>query len=104
MTKTSSCSKHVPERTCIACRQKKPKWELVRIVRTPEGSVEVDNRGKRTGRGTYLCKRQECWETGLNKKKLERALKSEIAEAQLAELVEYCRTLPAAAEDTESSK
>ena len=87
-------AKRVPERTCIACRQKKPKWEMVRIVRTPQGILEIDNRGKKAGRGAYLCRLQGCWEAGLTKKRLEHALKMEIGSEQRKGLMEYYRTLP----------
>ena len=86
--------KRVPERTCIACRQKKPKWEMVRVVRTPQGILEIDNRGKKAGRGAYLCRLQGCWEAGLTKKRLEHALKMEIGSEQRKGLMEYYRTLP----------
>lgn len=86
-------TKHVPERTCIACRQKRPKWEMVRIVRTPEGNLEIDSRGKKAGRGAYLCKQQSCWEAGLMKKRLEHALKAEIGLEQRSGLLEYSKTL-----------
>jgi len=85
--------KHVPERTCIVCRQKRPKWEMVRIVRTPQGTLEIDNRGKKAGRGAYLCKARDCWEAGLTKKKIEYALKTEISSELRAELLEYGRGL-----------
>ena len=84
--------KHLPERTCIACRQKRAKWEMVRIVRTPEGIIEIDLRGKKAGRGAYLCRQQECWEAGL-KKKLGHALKCEIKDEQSAELVTFGKSL-----------
>ena len=85
--------KHVPERTCIVCRQIRPKWEMVRIVRTPQGTLEIDNRGKKAGRGAYLCRAQDCWEAGLTKKRLEHALKTEISSQHRAELMEYGKTL-----------
>jgi predicted RNA-binding protein YlxR (DUF448 family) len=85
--------KHVPERTCIVCRQKRPKWELVRIVRTPQGTLEIDNRGKKAGRGAYLCRTQDCFESGLKRKKLDYALKVEIGPEQRAGLLEHCKTL-----------
>lgn len=87
--------KHVPERSCIACREKRPKWELVRVVRTPEGNVEIDPRGKKAGRGAYLCKGRGCWETAFKKGSLERALKAKVMTDQRAELVAYSETLPA---------
>lgn len=94
MTRSQERPKHVPERTCIACREKRPKWELVRIVRTPQGGLEIDPRGKKAGRGAYLCKRQECWEIGLKRKRLQYALKSEIVSGQRAELIAYSKDMP----------
>ena len=58
--------KHVPLRTCVGCRQVRSKREMVRIVRTPTGEIEIDERGKKSGRGAYLCRRRECWRKGLN--------------------------------------
>jgi predicted RNA-binding protein YlxR (DUF448 family) len=69
-----------PQRTCIACRSTSGKRELVRIVRTPAGSVELDETGKKSGRGAYLCKRVECWETGLKRDRLANALKTRISD------------------------
>ncbi len=94
MTRSQERPKHVPERTCIACREKRPKWELVRIVRTPQGGLEIDPRGKKAGRGAYLCRRQECWEIGLKRKRLQYALKSEIVSGQHAELIAYSKAMP----------
>ena len=93
--------KHVPERTCIVCRRKRPKWEMVRIVRTPQGSLEIDNRGKKAGRGAYLCKTSVCWESGLAKKRLEHALKTEVNSGQRAELLEYGKAFLITGEETE---
>jgi predicted RNA-binding protein YlxR (DUF448 family) len=47
--------RHVPMRTCVVCREKRPKRDLVRIVRTPSGEVVVDATGRANGRGGYLC-------------------------------------------------
>ena len=69
--------KHVPQRTCVACRQTGAKRGLIRLVRTPAGTVEVDPTGKRAGRGAYLCARERCWERGINERVLGRALKLE---------------------------
>jgi predicted RNA-binding protein YlxR (DUF448 family) len=66
---------------------------MVRIVRTPQGTLEIDNRGKKAGRGAYLCRTQDCWEAGLTKKRLGYALKTEISPEQHAELLEYSKTL-----------
>ncbi len=70
--------KHVPIRTCIACRTQRPKRELIRIVRTPEGEVHVDPTGKAKGRGAYLCPDVTCWERVLKRNTiLSHALKVE---------------------------
>jgi hypothetical protein len=70
----------------------------VRIVRTPQGTLEIDSRGKKAGRGAYLCKLRGCWELGLTKKRLAHVLKTEISPEQRAELLEYGRAFPAAIE------
>jgi len=67
--------KHVPLRSCIACRRKAPKRDLIRVVRTPEGTLEIDARGKRQGRGAYLCRKWQCCETALQPGRLSQALK-----------------------------
>ena len=86
--------KHVPQRTCIACHQVKPKRELLRIVRTPEGHVEMDPTGKKSGRGAYLCATRFCWTTALKKKRLEQELETTISEEDRAALEAYIATLP----------
>ncbi|HEV3311381.1 MAG TPA: YlxR family protein, partial [Chloroflexota bacterium] len=66
--------KHVPTRSCVACRDAKPKRELVRVVRTGPDMVEVDPTGRKNGRGAYLCPAQDCWRLAQNKKALNHAL------------------------------
>lgn len=78
--------KHVPLRTCIACREKRSKRDLIRIVRTPEGTFEIDLRGKRSGRGAYVCRRQQCWDAALQPRRLSHALKCEVKAEQVAVL------------------
>ena len=53
-------AKKTPARMCTACREMKPKNELIRIVRTPEGDIKLDPTGKLNGRGAYICKSEEC--------------------------------------------
>lgn len=86
--------KHVPVRTCIACRTHDAKRGLIRLVRTPEGTVEVDETGKKNGRGAYLCRVRECWEVGLNRKALDNALKMQINPENRAVLKSYGESLP----------
>ena len=85
--------RHVPHRTCVGCRQTFPKRELVRIVRTPSGRVQIDETGKRSGRGAYLCRNAHCWEHTLDKGGLEHALKTTISEEERLALRRFGQTL-----------
>ena len=92
MTKTSISqhpgrAKHVPQRTCVACRAVKPKQELIRLVRVFDGSVEVDINGKKSGRGAYLCGEPECWETGLKGDRLENVLRTKLTQENRRQLI-----------------
>ena len=73
--------KHVPQRTCIACRKVDTKRGLTRLVRLPDGHVAIDPTGKQAGRGAYLCAERSCWEAALKRKSIERALKIETLDA-----------------------
>ena len=86
--------KHIPQRTCTGCRQTRPKREMIRLVRTAGGAVEVDPTGKRAGRGAYLCKGRSCWEAGLKRERLDRVLKVKITPENRRELSLYGETLP----------
>ncbi|MGD2177423.1 MAG: YlxR family protein [Anaerolineae bacterium] len=93
MSKRPGKRKSVPQRSCVACRARRAKRELVRIVRTPEGEVAVDETGKRSGRGGYLCPRRSCWEVALSKGQLDRALRTKLTEEEKAQLREYAADL-----------
>jgi predicted RNA-binding protein YlxR (DUF448 family) len=84
--------KHVPQRTCVGCREVLPKRTMIRVVRTAEG-VRIDPTGKLAGRGAYLHDRRECWERGL-RGALAHALKMEISIEERAQLEEFMNTLP----------
>ncbi|MCX7911935.1 MAG: YlxR family protein [Dehalococcoidales bacterium] len=87
-------ARHVPQRTCIACRRMASKRELVRLVRTPEGNVEFDVTGRKNGRGAYICPNPVCLEKALKARKaLERALRSQLAEGDCARLIAEGRRL-----------
>ncbi|HSG41598.1 MAG TPA: YlxR family protein [Anaerolineales bacterium] len=88
--------KHVPQRTCVGCREVLPKRTMIRIVRTAEG-VQIDLTGKLAGRGAYLHDRYECWERGL-KGGLPNALKTTLKNEEREKLEEYMSTLPQEAE------
>lgn len=71
-------TKKIPMRMCSGCRESKPKSELIRVVRTPEGNIIVDKTGKVSGRGAYLCKNEECFKKSVKSKALSRALEVNI--------------------------
>lgn len=85
--------RHIPERSCIACRQVNPKRTLIRLVRTAEGRVEVDPTGKRAGRGAYLCADPACWETGLKRDRVARALRTKLLPEDAQQLTAFAATL-----------
>ena len=72
--------KKIPMRQCIGCREKKPKRELIRVVRPPEGEVTLDFSGKMNGRGAYLCKDSACLKRAAKAKALEHAFETVIPE------------------------
>lgn len=86
--------KHIPQRTCVGCREVLAKRQLLRVVRTAEG-VQVDPTGKLAGRGAYLHDKRSCWERGL-KGALAHALKAEISAEDRARLQEFMNALPEA--------
>lgn len=65
--------KKIPMRKCIGCNEIKPKKELVRIVRAPDGDISVDLTGKKSGRGAYICKNTACLESAKKARRLEKA-------------------------------
>jgi hypothetical protein len=95
MTNThAALNKQIAQRTCVACRQIKAKRELVRLVRTPEGTIEIDSTGKKVGRGAYLCPNRGCWEKALKGKQMEHALRGGLSGNNCARLFEYSKELP----------
>lgn len=84
-------TKHIPQRTCVGCRQVMAKRALIRIVRTPQG-VQIDPTGKLAGRGAYVHEDRQCWERAL-KGALVHALKTELTEQERIVLTEYMQSL-----------
>ncbi|KLU63306.1 hypothetical protein CEB3_c03460 [Peptococcaceae bacterium CEB3] len=76
----------IPMRMCLGCQQMKPKRELLRIVKTPEGRVEIDPTGKRNGRGAYLCPDSECLKKAAKGHRLEKTFGVAVPETVLNEL------------------
>ena len=81
--------KHIPQRTCVACRRKLDKRQLTRLVNTAEDGLIVDPSGKRNGRGTYLCDDPNCWDKAINTRLLDQALRAEISQAEKQRLKEH---------------
>ena len=72
--------KKIPLRTCMGCNEKKPKKELVRVVKNKDGEIFIDRTGKADGRGAYICDSIECLEKIIKSKRLERVLEVQIPE------------------------
>jgi predicted RNA-binding protein YlxR (DUF448 family) len=82
--------KHIPQRTCIACRQKFDKRQLTRLVRTADEGVVVDPTGTRNGRGAYVCNQPACWDKILRKSGLlDQALKTTLTPLEVEALVAH---------------
>ena len=94
--KTVQRVKHVPQRTCVGCREVLPKRKMIRLVRTADG-VQIDPTSKLAGRGAYLHDRRECWERAL-KGALGHALKATLSLDDRSRLEEFMNTLPYEAE------
>ena len=88
-----SKSRHLPQRTCIACREVKEKNALIRLVRAETGVAEVDISGKKPGKGAYLCPNKVCWEMALKKNRLEYALRTKLSDGNRQILSEYGHNL-----------
>ena len=78
--------KKIPMRQCLGCREMKPKRELLRVVRSPEGEVSLDTRGKKPGRGAYVCPNADCLKKAIKTRALSRALETEIPEEVMQRL------------------
>ena len=70
--------KKIPLRQCLGCREMKPKKELIRVVRPPEGAVSLDFKGKLPGRGAYVCPNQDCLARVRKSRALERAFSAQL--------------------------
>ena len=79
--------KKIPQRQCMGCRERKAKRELIRVVRSPEGNVNLDFSGKAPGRGAYLCPEPECLKKAQRSKALERSLEVPIPQEVYDRLV-----------------
>lgn len=86
--------KKIPMRQCVGCREMKPKKELIRVVRSPEGQVSLDFRGKLPGRGAYVCPDPACLAKARKTKALERAFSAPLPAEVFEELEEQMKEVP----------
>ncbi|MEN8687468.1 MAG: DUF448 domain-containing protein [Desulfuromonadales bacterium] len=77
-----------PQRTCLGCRQVKDQSEMIRFVRSPEGEILVDLKGRLPGRGAYLCNSRDCMMAAVNRQQFNRAFRSECQPADLSTLTD----------------
>ncbi|QGR00119.1 YlxR family protein [Paenibacillus psychroresistens] len=69
----------IPLRKCVACQEMKPKKQLIRVVRTPQEEIQIDQSGKKAGRGAYLCAQIACFKLAQKSKAFDRALKQNVS-------------------------
>ena len=91
----------IPMRMCVGCREMKPKRELLRVVKSPEGEISFDLTGRKPGRGAYVCRSAECFQAAVKKKQLERAFSAPISDAVRDSLMAQIPTLPPPAEESD---
>ena len=90
--------KKIPMRQCVGCREMKPKRELIRVVRSPEGEVSLDPVGKKPGRGAYCCYNAECLKKALKQGQLDRQLEVKLSDEVNAQLTQTMQQLLASQE------
>lgn len=78
--------KKIPQRQCVGCRTMHDKRDLIRVVKSPEGEISLDSRGKKPGRGAYLCPSSDCLAKARKARALERAFSVAISDEVYAEL------------------
>ncbi len=78
----------IPMRKCVACQEMKPKKELMRVVRTPQGDIQTDPTGKVSGRGAYICPTEDCFTLAKKNKGLDRALKTKVEDQVYEQLAQ----------------
>ena len=91
--------KKIPMRMCLGCREMKPKKELLRVVRSPQGEVSFDVTGKKPGRGAYICPQSECFKKAVKQKQLERMLEVKLAPEVMEALEASLQDLPPLVQD-----
>ena len=93
-------TRKIPMRMCVGCREMKPKKELIRVVRSPEGVVSMDPVGKKPGRGAYVCRSEACLKRAIKQKQLERQLETSLTPEVADALAKALADLPPQTEAT----
>lgn len=88
-------TKKIPSRICVGCKQAKEKQDMIRVVKSAEQKVSLDETGRMNGRGAYICKNSACLELALKSKGLERSLKAVIPAELIASLREEMKEIEA---------
>lgn len=83
--------KKIPMRMCLGCGEMKPKKELIRAVKSPEGEISIDLTGKKAGRGAYICKSAECFGKARKARRLEKAFSCKISDEVYDEMEKELR-------------
>ena len=73
--------KKIPMRMCLGCNEMKPKMELIRVVKSPEGDISLDFKGKAAGRGAYICRSRECLEKARKARRFEKSFSCKIEDS-----------------------
>ena len=81
----------IPQRQCLGCREMKNKKDLIRVVRSPEGEISLDFKGKKPGRGAYVCPQEDCLKRARKSRALERAFSAQIPPEVYEQLEEQMR-------------
>ena len=83
--------KKIPLRQCMGCREMKPKKELIRVIKSPEGKVSLDLTGKKSGRGAYLCLNAECLNKIVKTRALSRVFSMQISDSVMLDLTNHIK-------------
>jgi len=85
--------KRIPQRKCIGCGVSKNKNELIRVVRSPENEISIDLRGKKSGRGAYICRDEDCLKKAVKAKRFDRSLETQISDEILESLLSQIKEI-----------
>ncbi|MGN0375046.1 MAG: RNase P modulator RnpM [Butyrivibrio sp.] len=85
-------NKKIPQRQCVGCGENKDKKSMMRVIKTGENEILLDDTGKKNGRGAYICKTMDCLKKAMKNKGLERSLKTRIPETVYDELLKEMKS------------